>query len=128
MNIDVEYAIKKDIRNNPVIREVDTQQTREFRRIVLLAALTVGLLLFSVWQHVQMVTYGMDTEKLRSERAYEETVNRQLRLNVSTLRAPSEIERRARALGLQPPSIAETLVLERAIAAPAPGGIVARAR
>ena len=34
MNIDLEYAIKKDIRNNPVVREIDTQQKREFRRMV----------------------------------------------------------------------------------------------
>ena len=33
MSIDVEYAIKKDIRNNPVVREVDTRQKREFLRI-----------------------------------------------------------------------------------------------
>ena len=33
MSIDLEYAIKKDIRNNPVVREIDLQQKREFRRM-----------------------------------------------------------------------------------------------
>ena len=41
MSIDVEYAIKKDIRNNPVIRELDTRQKREFRRMVWLGVLFV---------------------------------------------------------------------------------------
>jgi hypothetical protein len=128
MSIDVEYAIKKDIRNNPVIREVDADQSREFRRIVLLAALGVFVLLLSVWEHVVVVNAGMATERLRIDRATETTINRQLRLNLETLQAPDAIERRARALGLQPPALADTLILERAHVAPAPGGVVAEAR
>ena len=35
MKIDVEYAIKKDVRNNPVVRGVDVQQRRELFRSLL---------------------------------------------------------------------------------------------
>ena len=41
MSIDLEYAIKADIRNNPVIREADRRERREFQRIMLLACLAV---------------------------------------------------------------------------------------
>ena len=54
MSIDVEYAIKKDIRNNPVVREIDFEQKREFRRTLILAGLIVAMLLFSAWQHLKV--------------------------------------------------------------------------
>jgi cell division protein FtsB len=129
MSIDLEYAIKSDIRNNPVVRETDGRERREFRRIVLLASLAVGLVLFSAWQHFETLRYGYSIEQLRQDREYEETVNRQLRLNVETLRAPQKVEERARReLGLVTPTAADTLIIERTnLVRPAPG-IVARAR
>jgi len=129
MSIDLEYAIKSDIRNNPIVREADRRERREFHRIMLLAALAVALLLFSAWQHFETLRYGYTIEELRAHREYEETVNRQLRLNVETLRAPQKVEDRARReLGLVAPLPADTIVIERARASvPAPG-VVAQAR
>ena len=43
MNIDVEYAIKKDVRNNPVVRGVDVQQRRELFRSLLVGAAVVTM-------------------------------------------------------------------------------------
>ena len=129
MSIDPEYAIKTDIRNNPIIREADLRERREFRRIMLLASLAVCLLLFSAWQHFVTFRYGMEIEALREFRAYEESVNRQLRLNVETLRTPPKIEERARReLGLVAPSAADTIVIERTRSSAPPSGVVAKAR
>lgn len=129
MSIDIEYAIKKDIRNNPVIRELDTRQKREFRRIVWLACLVVAMVLFSAWQHFETLNHGMRIERLRTELAAEERVNRKLRLNVETLRSPDQIERRARQeLGLVPPSLHDTLVIERAKSSTPAKGLIAQAR
>jgi hypothetical protein len=128
MSIDLEYAIKADIRNNPVIREADRRERREFQRIMLLACLAVGLLLFSAWQHFETVRYGYSIEALRKSRAKEEAFNRQLRLNLETLRAPQMIEERARALGLTAPSAAETIIIERMRSSAPPSGVVAQAR
>ncbi|MCC7008722.1 MAG: cell division protein FtsL [Acidobacteria bacterium] len=128
MSIDLTYAVRKDIRNNPVVREHDLQQKREFRRIVALASLAVGMLLFSAWQHFQTRTHSMRIEALRVERAKEEAVNRKLRLNLEVLRAPDVIELRAtRELGLRAPTLAETVVIERARVATPPPAMVARA-
>ena len=69
MSIDLEYAIKTDIRNNPVVRETDVRERREFRRIVLLASLSVGLALFSAFQHFETLRYGYSIEQLRQDRA-----------------------------------------------------------
>jgi cell division protein FtsL len=126
MSIDPEFVVKTDIRNNPVIREADRRERREFRRIMLLASLAVGLLLFSAWQHYETLEAGYTIEQLRQFRADEEAINRQLRLNLATLRAPQKIEERARReLGLSAPTADETIVIERARPSAASAGIVA---
>lgn len=128
MNIDLEYAIKTDIRNNPVVREADSQHGRDLRRTLLLAAVTVAMLLFSVWQRSRVDLAGYRIEPLRAELAREQELNRELRLNLETLRAPQVIEQRAKQLGLYRPSLADTLVIERARERHAAPAIVARAR
>ena len=129
MSIDVEYAIKKDIRNNPVVRGVDHGQKREFRRTVWLAVFVVGALLFSAWQHYEVVYYGYRTEDARSSLMQEQTWNRQLRVQFETLHAPQYIEKRAgRELHMVPPTSADTIVLEKVPATKAGKGIVAAVR
>ena len=129
MSIDVEFAIKKDIRNNPVVRALDTEQRREFKSIVWLACLSVALLLFSAWQHFEIVRHGMAIETLHAEIAREETINRRLRLNLETLRAPQQIELRARReIGLIPPTDKDTIVIERTRTSAPSGSMVALAR
>jgi hypothetical protein len=129
MSIDVEYAIKKDIRNNPVVREVDLQQKQEFRRTVGLAALIVGMLLFSAWQHFEVLRGGYAIEKLRQIELEEQTNNRRLRLQLDQLQAPALIEDRARVeLHMVTPSAKDTIVIERVTPVTPSKAIVARAR
>jgi cell division protein FtsL len=129
MSIDVEYAIKKDIRNNPVVREVDHGQKREFLRTLWLAVVVVGTLLFAVWQHYEVVQYGYDIEKVRKDLVREETVSRQLRVEYERVHAPQYLESRAtQELHMTPPSSNDTLVLDKVLATTAGKGIVAAVR
>ena len=43
---DFEYAIKKDIRNNPIVREVDQARQRELWRSLVIGVVLVAVLLF----------------------------------------------------------------------------------
>ncbi len=128
MTVDVEYAIKTDVRNNPVLREVDARQRGDLRRTVLLVVLTVGTFLLVAWQYASMQTLLMEIEQLKADLAQEQINHRQLRLNVERLRAPFDIEQRARALGMRPATLEETIVIERRSDAPTEGGVLARAR
>ena len=129
MNIDLEYAIKKDIQNNPVFREIDTQQKREFNRMVWSAAAIVGLLLFSAWQHFEIVNNGYKVERLRLEKSAEESLNRKLRLELETLRRPQQVESYAtKTLRMSAPSADETVVIERTTASTPARSIVASVR
>jgi cell division protein FtsL len=109
-----EYAIKKDVRNNPIVREVDEARQRELWTSVGLAGFLVLVLLFSAWQHFELLRHGYQIEQVNRERAVEEEAGRQLRLEIDTLRAPKRIE--ALAIGrlrLVAPSADEAFVLER---------------
>jgi exopolyphosphatase/pppGpp-phosphohydrolase len=129
MSIDVEYALKKDIRNNPVVREIDLEQKREFRRTLVLAGLIVAMLLFSAWQHLKVVTSGYRMEVLRAQLAEQEATNRKLRLELEVWRRPQALEERATgALHMVAPTEKDTLVIERVQGATASKTIVASAR
>jgi cell division protein FtsL len=118
--VDFEYAIKKDIRNNPIVREVDQARQRELWRSLAVGAFLVGVLLFSAWQHFELISHGYQLERLQRERAAEEEINRHLRLEIETLKSPARIERIAtQKLHMVAPTPEEAIVIER-VTAPAP--------
>ena len=125
--VDFEYAIKQDIRNNPIVREVDEAQKRELWRSVAIGVFLVAVLLFSAWQHFELLRHGYQIERMQRERAAEEEVNRHLRLEIETLREPARIEKIAKeTLRLVEPSADEAIVIERvAPAAPPASSVVA---
>jgi len=124
MNLDVEYAIKKDIRNNPVVREVDLEHKRQLMRTVVTTCAVVAMLLFWVWQRFGIVENGYDKSVLQAQLAIETARNRQLQLEVEMLRAPQVIEAQAtRDLHMVAPTPATTLVIERPAGTPGAGAI-----
>jgi cell division protein FtsL len=123
-----EYAIKKDVRNNPIVREMDAARHRELWRSVALAAFLVLVLLFSAWQHFELLRHGYRVEQMQRDRAAEEEAARHLRLEIDTLRAPQRIEALAtRRLHLVAPSKDEAIVIERVVPSEPPASsVVAR--
>jgi cell division protein FtsL len=123
-----EYAIKKDVRNNPIVREVDRERHREMWRSTLIGVFLVLVLLFSAWQHFELLRHGYRLEQMQRERANEEAINRHLRLEIETLRSPARIERMATGrLRMVAPAAEDAIVIERVIPTPAPPrSVVAR--
>jgi cell division protein FtsL len=123
-----EYAIKKDVRNNPIVREVDAARQRELWKSVAIATFLVLAFLFSAWQHFELLRHGYQVEELQRQRATEEEAGRRLRLEIETLKSPKRIERLAiEQLHLVVPSRDEAIVIERVLPAEPPAkSIVAR--
>ena len=123
-----EWAIKKDVRNNPIVREVDRERHREMWRSTLIGVFLVLVLLFSAWQHFELLRHGYRQEQMQRERANEDAINRHLRLEIETLRSPARIERMATGrLHMIAPSADDAIVIERVIQTPAPPrSVVAR--
>ena len=109
-----EYAIKKDVRNNAIVREMDETRQRELWKSVGVAGFVVLAFLFSAWQHFELLRHGYQVEEMQRQRAAEEEIGRQLRLEIETLRSPRRIESLATGqLHLVAPSLDEAIVLER---------------
>jgi cell division protein FtsL len=123
-----EYAIKKDVRNNPIVREIDEARQRELWASVGIAVLLVAVLLVSAWQHFELLRHGYKIEELQRERARQEELSRQYRLEIETLRSPKRIETIAvKTLHLVAPSQEDAIVIERVQPADPPAkSVVAR--
>jgi len=123
-----EYAIKKDVRNNPVVREIDQTRQRELWKSVSIAALLVLALLFSAWQHFELLRHGYEIEEMQRQKAAEEETARRLRLEIETLKSPKRVESLASTrLHLVAPSRDEAIVIERVMPADPPAkSVVAR--
>lgn len=127
LELDFEYAIKKDVRNNPIVREIDQQRQRELWRTAGISAVLVIVLLFSAWQTFELVRHGYEIQRLEGDRVSEEEVNRHLRLEIESLRSPKRIEEMAiKDLKLVAPGRDQAIVIERvAPSAPPDKSIVA---
>ena len=122
-----EYAIRKDVRNNPIVREVDVARHREMWREAAIGVFLVSVLLFWAFQHFELLRHGYRVEQMQRDRAAEIEINRHLRLEFDTLRAPARIERLAiDQLRMVAPGPDDASVIERVLpATPPPHSVVA---
>ena len=95
-----EYEIRKDFRNNQIVREVDERRLRDLWQSLAIGAALVIVLLFSAWQHFELLRHGYKLEQMQRERSAEIEINHHLRLENETLRAPQRIEKDRLALSL----------------------------
>ncbi|MCL4811694.1 MAG: cell division protein FtsL [Vicinamibacteraceae bacterium] len=112
--LDFEYAVRKDVRNNPIVREVDRDRHRTIVRYTLLGFVLLATLVWSATQPLEVVRVGYELERMRGEKAELERLNRHLRLEQATLAAPQRLQDLAvRELGLVVPTPEDLVVIER---------------
>ena len=128
MSADFEYAIKKDVRNNPIVREVDEARQRQIWRSLWVGGLLVAVLLFSAWQNLELVQHGYQLQRLQQKHADEIEINRRLTLELETLRSPERIEDLAKKLNLITPPPDRAVVIERVTPATLPDKSIVAAR
>jgi cell division protein FtsL len=127
--IDFEYGIKKDVRNNPIVRELDEARHRQLWRSAGIGAVLVVVLLFSAWQHFELINHGYLMEQLQQQRAAEEEIRRRLVLEIEALSSPRRIEEVAtRELRMVEPARDHAIVIERVTAPVPPAKSVVAAR
>ena len=75
---------------------------------------SVLALLFSAWQHFELLRHGYRIEQMQRERARRKRSTRHLRLEIETLRSPKRIEALATGqLHIVAPARDEAIVIER---------------
>lgn len=123
-----EYAIRKDVRNNPIVREVDDARQRDQWKTVGVASVLLVMALFWAWQQFELRLNGYRLEELQRQRAAEEETARHLRLEIETLKSPRRIEAIAtERLHLVIPAREDAIVIERVVPSDPPAkSVVAR--
>lgn len=127
---DFERDIKRDIRNSPIVREVDPARLREIWQWVGIGVFLVMVVLFSAWQYQELRQHGYLIGDVQAQRARELETNRHLRLEIETLKSPKRIEQLAtEVLKMVVPSSEDAIVLKRVVPSETPRlGIVAEKR
>jgi cell division protein FtsL len=128
-DVEFEYAVKQDVRNSPIVRELDRDRLRELWRWSAVVFGFVAVLIFSVWEHFELLRAGYRLEDMRKQQVAEEELFRQLQLERAALLAPQRIERLAtRQLHLVVPDPASSVVIERVpgTSLPAKGVVASR--
>jgi hypothetical protein len=93
--MDFEHAIKMDVRNNPIVRELDQARQRELWRWMLVGGALVCVILFSLWQRFSVMRVATQIESTERELSQARELQRRLRLDVERLSAPGRIEQLA---------------------------------
>src|SRR5689334_15100201 len=93
--MDFEHAIKMDVRNNPIVRELDQDRQRELWRSVLVGCALVCVVLFSLWQRFSVMRTATEIETVQRELSQALEEQRRLTLEVEQLSAPARIEKLA---------------------------------
>ena len=107
---------------------MDEARQRQFWRSLGTGGVLVVVVLFSAWQKVELVQHGYRIQQLKQQQAAEVEINRQLRLEVETLRAPERIEKIAKELNLVAPPRDQAIVIERVTPTAPPDKSVVAAR
>ena len=124
----LDYAISKGVRNNQIVREIDHSRQRDLWRWAWIGSVILALVVYSSWQHFELLRHGYRVEQMERARKQEVEINRHLRLQIQTLKAPQRIAAIATSqLRMVEPTSAEAVVLERAVPVEPPSkSIVAR--
>ena len=108
---------------------MDEARQRELWRSVGIGVFLVVVLLFSAWQHFELLRHGYRIEQMQGERVRELEINRHLRLEIESLKSPSRIEQIAtERLNLVAPTNDDAIVLQRVppVTNAGPGVVAAR--
>jgi cell division protein FtsL len=116
-----EYAIKKDVRNNPIVREIDRERHRQMWRSSALGLFMVAVLMLVVWRHTDLLHQDVELQKLEQDLLVQQKDNDALRLQIERMRATARINDEARRrLGMVSPGPDDWQPIERVIASPQP--------
>ena len=118
--MDFEHAIKMDVRNNPIVRELDQARQRELWRSMLVGGALVAVVLFSLWQRYSAMVVATRIESTQRELSRALEAQRRLRLEVEQLSASARIEKLALAAHMVYADRSTTHIVVR------PGGDIAR--
>lgn len=127
--MDHEFAVRAQVQNRHIHREVDTARQRDLLRSVLGGACVLLAVLFAAWQHHDARRLAREGVTLRTTYADLQESRRHLNVEKAHLVAPARIDAIAtRQLKMKPPTRETSAVLERVTVTPPPSRAVVASR
>ncbi|MGH9521447.1 MAG: cell division protein FtsL [Terriglobales bacterium] len=107
-----EIYFPQAIDNSRVVKVADGERRREMAHFsIALVVLFVFVMLYA-WQHFSAIEYGYKIEAARTQRDTLAENNRELRLEMASLRDPERIDALARRMGLETPQVGQVVRMD----------------
>jgi cell division protein FtsL len=110
-----EIYFTKSLDNSRLVKVEDARRSREMRQFCIALFCLFLLVMTYAWQHFKAVEYGYKIAELKSQCDGLTEVNRALRLEEASLRAPGRIDDLARRMGLQSPQAGQVIRLDSSL-------------
>lgn len=123
-----EFAVRRDVRNTTIVREVDRDRQWRLLRAVGVGVLFVALLTLNVHQHDTARRLMSEREEVLADQKTEAAVQKHLEVEVAVQSAPAVLKARASQLGMVAPGPDTSVVVERVTSSPPPARSVVASR
>src|SRR6202046_223227 len=107
-----EIYFAKAIDNSRLIKVEDVGRNREMKQFGSALAVLFLLVFTYAWQHFKAIEYGYQIESAKRELSNLTEMNRALRLEDASLRAPQRIDLMSRRMGLVPPDPGQVIRMD----------------
>jgi cell division protein FtsL len=123
-----EFAVRRDVRNTTIVREVDRERQFRLARAALVGVFFVALFTLNVHQHDKVRQLGAKRESVLAEQKQEARIRGHLQLEVDAHSAPAVLAERAGALHLVAPGPESSVIVERVTSSPPPARSIVASR
>lgn len=107
-----EIYFPQAIDNSRLVKVADVSRRREMRNFAIALAVLFTFVMLYAWQHFSAIEYGYKIEASKTQRELLAENNRELRLELASLRDPERIDALARRMGLETPQVGQVVRMD----------------
>jgi len=107
-----EIYFPQAIDNSRVVKVADAERRREMAHFSIAMVVLFVFVMMYAWQHFSAIEYGYKIEAARTQRDTLAESNRELRLELASLRDPERIDALARRMGLETPQVGQVVRMD----------------
>lgn len=107
-----EIYFPQAIDNSRLVKVADVSRRREMRNFAVALAVLFAFVMVYAWQHFSAIEYGYKIEAAKTQREALAESNRELRLELASLRDPERIDALARRMGLDTPQVGQVMRMD----------------
>ena len=107
-----EIYFPQAIDNSRLVTVADVRRRREMAQFSIALVVLFAFVMLYAWQHFSAIEYGYKIEAARTQRDTLAESNRELRLELASLRDPERIDALARRMGLDTPQVGQVMRMD----------------